>query len=61
MQLFVIVSTRSVTAEGFDEVVDPRAVWDKVFLVDDDSFGVSSLVDDLIWSLCLLRLFFFSH
>lgn len=41
-------------AEGFDEFGDPYSPRDKVFPVRDDSCGVRSLVDDLIW---ILRLF----
>lgn len=59
MQLFFTASSFRSTAEGFDEILDPCSVRDKVFLVNDDSFGVSSLVDDLIWILRLLHHFLF--
>lgn len=47
------------TAEGRDEVRDPRCVGNKVFLVDNDSFGERSLVDHFIRILLLLRRLFF--
>lgn len=59
MQL--LVSSPRFTAEGLDKVVDPRCVRDKVFLVDNNSLGVSSLVDDLIWIIQLPHIFFFFH
>lgn len=59
MQLLFIVPSPRVTAEWSDEGVDPWAVWDKVFLVDDDSFIVRCPVDNLVWIFLLLHLFFF--
>lgn len=46
------------TAEGRDEIRDPRCVGNKVFLVDNDSFGERSLVNHFIRILLLRRLFF---
>lgn len=56
----LLVSISRLTAEGRDEVMDPRCVGHKVFLVDDDSFGVRSRVDDFVW-IAQLRILFFFH
>lgn len=56
----LLVSVPRLTAEGRNKVMDPRCVGHKVFLVDDDSFGVRSHVDDFVW-IAQLRILFFFH
>lgn len=55
----LLVSVPRLTAEGCNEVMDPCCVGHKVFLVDDDSLGVRSRVDDFVWIARLRILFFF--
>lgn len=55
----LLVSTSRRTAEGREEVRDPRCVGNKVFFVDNDSFGARRLVDHFIRILLLLGSLFF--
>lgn len=56
-RLLLSASTAWLAAERGDEVVDPCGVGHEVLLVDEDSFGVSRLVDNLIWIVLLWRPF----
>lgn len=57
-QLLVAISSSWCSTQRLDEIVDPPAVRDEIFLIDDDGFGVSSFVDMLVGIFWLFEFLF---